>query len=307
MVKAHRPSTCYQFQLHWKKFQEYVRVKDIKLITKRVILAFLSHLFYVRQLSPKTVLVYRNALSLPLEHAFNIFTKDVEFGLLSRSFFLERPPVRHILPSWSLRKVLEFLKTPRFQDRSISLKDSLLKTLFLVALATGNRVSELSALRREGLAFSRDYSRVTCPVSPNFFFKNERLSRSPPNITFSALGPSSDPHPLCPVTSLRRYLRLSRTKGDNLAVFINPISRCNLKAPSLSQYLCSLINLAQPGKFPKGHDVRKMASSLAWARGIPLSTIVERAFWSSSNVFIKRYLTPLPSNPGQCVALNSID
>jgi hypothetical protein len=68
----------------------------------------------------------------------------------------KRPPSRTLLPSWSLSIVLKFLQGFPFIpiDKS-SLEAIALKTVFLVAITTARRVSELSALGR-----NPPYSRV---------------------------------------------------------------------------------------------------------------------------------------------------
>ena len=42
--------------------------------------------------NPKTILVYRCALKLPLQFACKINTTDPEFNLLSRAQFIKNPP-----------------------------------------------------------------------------------------------------------------------------------------------------------------------------------------------------------------------
>ena len=54
-------------------------------------------------------------------------------------------PIRSVTsPSWDLLKVLEFQKSPVFEPlHQASLRDLTRKTLFLTALASAKRVSEL--------------------------------------------------------------------------------------------------------------------------------------------------------------------
>ena len=64
----------------------------------------------------------------------------------------------------------------------------LMKTLFLVALATGNKVSELAAITRIAVLFTPDKGKVTIPIRPGFLYKNQFLAHSPPNIIIRALA-----------------------------------------------------------------------------------------------------------------------
>ena len=207
-----RPSTIKQYEIHWKSFQRFLHNKHIRIIDKNSVMKYLIFLFKIKKLSPKTILVHRNAISEPVRLAFNISTEDREFRMLSKNFFLKRPPPRHFMPNWSLQHVISFLKTRRFRAKNVTLLDRLKKTLFLVSLATGNRVSELAAMRRHGLAFSNDYRKVTIPVAQNFLYKNQSQDNAPPNIVIRALGPTEKPHLLCPVNNLRKYLAKTKKR-----------------------------------------------------------------------------------------------
>ena len=52
----------------------------------------------------------------------------------------------------------------------------------LIALASGNRVSELSAMNRTGLEHVTIFEKFTIPIMPGFLYKNYRLGRTSPNI-----------------------------------------------------------------------------------------------------------------------------
>ena len=66
---------------------------------------------------------------------------------IMRALFLQRPPVRKLLPSWSLPTVLEALSKAPFEPLAeASLRNLTIKTVFLVAIASGQRRSALHAL-----------------------------------------------------------------------------------------------------------------------------------------------------------------
>ena len=62
-----------------------------------------------------------------------------------------------------------------------------MKEMFLTALATGNRVSELAALSRASILVSPTNSQVTLPVCPGFLYKNQSISQTHPNIVVKDL------------------------------------------------------------------------------------------------------------------------
>ena len=301
-----RTSTNSQYEYCWKQFQKWLSSQDSLAVTKRSVLLYLLDLSKTRKLNPKTILVHRNALQLPLLHGFGISTKDQEFSMLARSQFLENPPQQRFIPNWNPNTVLAMLEQPRFETDTCATDDLLAKTLFLVALATGNRVSELAAMSRTAISFSQDVSEIVIPMRPGFLYKNQSQYRTPPNIVIRALWNEDDTnHLLCPVKALRRWLQISSNWGTE-AVFINPNSKKAMNRGSISLHLVKTINAAIPGAFAKAHDVRKISASLAWARGVSPHEITQFMFWTSSNTFIKKYLVPLKeARQTHCIAANS--
>ena len=92
--------------------------------------------------------------------------------------------------------------------------------IFLLALATGARVSELAALPREDefVVFSGDG--VTLFPNPNFLARNENPNiRRDPIFIHKLLLDSGTNHPLCLVEALRSYLEAtSSTKSFKIFV-----------------------------------------------------------------------------------------
>ena len=299
--RAFRSSTNSQYERCWRRFQSWLGQSDFTSINDSCVLQFLEFLFSRDQLSPKTVLTYRSAIKLPLKLGFNLLLDSQEFSLLSRAQFLARPPKRQLVPEWDINPVLDLLESPEFLNDSSSLENLLSKTIFLTALATGNRSSEITATRRDRISRIEGGRALRLAVKEGFLFKNQRMDRTPPDIVIKFLL-SGNPE-LCPARTLLRYL--DRTPSNESALLLHPISGRPLQRPSLALRLVRLVERASPGSHPKVHDLRKHAVSLAWARGVQPSDIVNAAFWSSSNVFIKRYLIPSSRLPRSCVALGS--
>ena len=153
LIHAHRGSASSQYEHTWKDFQGWLTANPNKPILKVTIIQYLNYLTTSRKLNPKTVLVYRNALHLPLLHGFNISTKDSEFFLLARAQFIQNPPLQRIIPHWNPNKVRSMLEQPQYLNSHISPNHLLMKTLFLTALTTGNRVSELAAFSQGAIMF----------------------------------------------------------------------------------------------------------------------------------------------------------
>ena len=294
---AHRRSTMDQYEHCWKDFQQWLTSNPTKPISKDSVLLYLNYLVQARRLSPKTVLVYRNALKLPLLHGFNIDTSDREFSLLARSQFLQNPPPKKLIPAWNPNKVLSMLEQPEFLNHRATPHRLLMKTLFLIALATGNRVSKIAAFTRVGSKILPGSKKAIIPVRPGFLYKNQTMDRSPPNIVIKALlNQDLTPNRLCPADSLHCWLALSDPWGID-AIFANPKSHKKMNRGAVSQLLVTTINQSQPGVLAKAHDIRKVSATFAWARGVPPHQIIQTMFWRSTSVFIDKYLVPLQTGP----------
>ena len=88
-------------------------------------------------------------------------------------------PIRSVTPpTWNLLKVLEFRKSPVFEPlHQASLRNLTRKTLFLIALASAKRVSELQALSRT-VSFSSSAAAVS--YVPEFIAKTVGCAAPPP-------------------------------------------------------------------------------------------------------------------------------
>ena len=118
------------------------------------------------------------------------------------------------------------------------------KTAFFLALATTNRVSELSAVIRNGKGTIRADAVLRLPLRPGFLFKNHREGRTPPPIEVHPL--SAGPRALCTVRSLRKYLRLT---GDVVSgpLFLNSRTSTPVLSSTVSKWLSEVIEEAGPG------------------------------------------------------------
>ena len=305
MIKAHRASTCRQYESGWKKFQSFVRINNISTFTPETLAAFATYVFHSKtKVSPATVSNAMVAIRDPISYGFGVEVDRRTWDLLRASFFNQRPPTPPEPPSWSLDKVLSLLQTPRFTTE-MSPADLLLKTIFLIAMATGHRVSQLAALLRtdQFMRFGPNDSSVTLAPKPLFLAKNEREGHRMSPVLVPAWMTPSGHHPLCPVAALRTYVSTT-SAFSGAELWANPTSLKALKTVGLATALVNLISSADPESKPKAHQVRKYASSLAFFRSFDVEQVRRAGQWSSSASFIHRYLQTHLSH-AQCVAMGS--
>ena len=93
------------------------------------------------------------------------------------SMELQRPRLTPILPQWDLGIVLEALSKPPYEPlREAFLKHLTLKTVFLLAMASGGKRTELQALvfDPQYIQFKPKGAGVTLYFTPEFTRKNQR-------------------------------------------------------------------------------------------------------------------------------------
>lgn len=179
---------------------------------------FLRHLFEDKDLSCATIRTYRSAVSTTLKAVSGLdFSDDPNLKCLMGAFFKQRPSVIPQVPAWNLAGVLHALTMSPFEPaHKAVLKFVAWKALFLLALASGKRRSELHALI-DDYERAKDWSSITLRPKPGFVAKSHTQNNSKGafiSMTIPALTIAGDEEDrrLCPVRALKWYL--SRTKAE---------------------------------------------------------------------------------------------
>ncbi len=129
-------------------------------------------------------------------------------------------------------------------------------------------------------------------------FRDQIITLSAFALSDFATGENPPLQPLCPVHALRVYVERTRQLRLSEQLFIcfggrnkgMPVSK-----QRLSHWIVDAIALAyssQNVECPTGlraHSTRGIASSYAWANGIPIEDICSAAWWASQNTFARFY------------------
>ena len=242
---------------------------------------------------------YRSMLSAVFRSVLPEISTSAVLHDLLRSFRVEAPIRSVTPPSWDLLKVLEFLKSSVFEPlHQASLRDLTRKTLFLTALASAKRVSELQALSRT-VSFSSSAAAVS--YVPEFLAKTESAVRPLPR-TFAIQSLSDfaaglpDEMLLCPVRALSEYVaRTSRFVNRPRRLFVSSRSLSRAMSKNGISYLLREVIVHSGASSndvaaPKAHSIRGIATSSAFFKNWSLSSVLEAASWRSSTVFTSFYL-----------------
>ena len=311
-----RPSTNRMYDDRWCRFARWAAGQGVDPLnpTAAQVASFLFDLFDTHGLSPQTVKGYRTCISSVLNRTGK--TRVVLHRAISdmiASMELQRPRATPVLPQWDLGVVLEALNKPPYEPlREASFKHLTLKTVFLLAMASAGRRSELHALRfdQNYIQFKPKGAGVTLYFSPEFMRKNQKPNQvnDPWYIPAIPTGKPEFGAPNCPVRALRYYHRYltehPELRKDRRRLFV-PIKDNNagkeLSAPSISRWICTTIvdshAAIQDSKnlsgSVKAHEVRAVATSLQLFNKADLHSVMKAGRWSSGGTFTSFYLRDL--------------
>ena len=307
-----RGSTRSVYEAKWAIFTKWCvtnqvgfRAPPVKSVTD-----FLLYLFEDRKLQPSTIDGYRSAIADKLGNSTLSISKDENLTRLLDSFHRDRPKGRRGIPCWNLSLVLHQLTKAPFEPiKEASLKCLTFKTVFLLALGSGKRRSEIHAWQNKNIRHQSDWSKVSLYPSPSFLSKNQLAKEGPDSVApvvIPALAPTLDrslksDRSLCPVRALHYYLdKTSGLRQNKELVFVcfkKGFDR-DISPATISSWIKQTVILcyelsdqeAHTLHQVKAHDVRAFAASKAFQSGVSLEQILAACHWKSHNTFTQFYL-----------------
>ena len=306
-LSAKRPSTRVVYDTRWQAFSDWCLEKQVEptSCSLPVVLDFLQSLVR-RGRAVNTVRGYVSALSS--RHALVQVGRDlVPLGSAPpvrtwlRGLSKQHPPPTVRVPAWELEVVLSALSSPPFFPlHSCDLKHLTLRTVFLVAIISAKRASELHALRHD-TSFRRP-SEFVLFADEAFLPKVATAWHRNKPVVVGAIPDDAEGvlRKLCAYRSLVEYI--DRTKGlygdaRPPQLFLcygdakagRPVSKQRVSTwlKEVVHYSYSLQGLPSPSV--QGHDTRRQATSWAHVAGVDPGVICEAATWSSSSTFARFY------------------
>ena len=276
---------------------------------------FFLFLFHERKLQVSTIKGYRSSIIQALIKGGREDLKNTdEITSLVQSLGRERPDPGPRCPSWDLEFVLWSLSEAPFEPiSSASLKYVSWKALFLLLLASGARRSEVHAIDYKTVEHDADWTWVVLKPVPGFLYKTQvsrtGMVKKPKVIAFSGLqelcshGMEAE-RTLCPIRALRQYLHLTggrRGPGvrslflsyDETRHHYKPVHK-NTLSSWVRKTLQHCYKNASDGAArligARAHDLRGMATTLAFHRNAEMEEILQAGSWANPNTFISHYL-----------------
>ena len=300
-----RGSTRSVYEAKWTIFTKWCITNKVDFTAPPInsVADFLMYLFEDRKLQPSTIDGYRSAIADKLGNPSLNISKDENLTRLLDSFHRDRPKGRRGIPSWNLSLVLHQLTKAPFEPlKDASMKHLTFKTIFLLALGSGKRRSEIHAWQQKNIRHQSDWSKVSLYPSPSFLSKNQLAKEGPDSVApvvIPALAPTLDKslksdRSLCPVRALRYYL--DRTSGRIWSWSLSPSKKGfdkDISPATIYSWIKQTVILcyelsdhqAHTLHQVKAHDVRAFAVSKAFQSGVSLEQILSACHWKSHNTF----------------------
>ena len=212
-----RSSTRAVYKSKWSNFTKWCQSHEVDFRSRSVnqIAEFLLYLFKERNLQPSTIEGYRTAIANMVGNDKLNIIADENLTRLLDSFHRDKPKGRRGIPAWNLSLVLNQLTKAPFEPlRKASLKHLTFKTVFLLALGSAKRRSEIHAWLYKNIRHQENWSQVSLYPSPSFLSKNQLARDGPASVAavvIPALAPTldrslSEDRSLCAVRALRHCL-----------------------------------------------------------------------------------------------------
>ena len=299
LIFCRRLSTRLNYQARWGTYRKWCRDFGHRSSSPSIakIAEFLTYMFKRKGAALTTIKGYRAMLSAVFKFPLPEISTSPILKDLIRSFEISAPRPLFPPPPWDLDKVLQYLSGPPFELLArASFLDKTKKALFLLAMATAKRVSELQAL---SFSVSFQGEDLVLYYDPFFRAKTESVANPlPRSVIVPSLSDFAGDLPervQCPARAIK-FLRKAARSASHIPsrLFVSPqnLERAMSKN-AMSFYLRQLIvdsGAVSTSRLPRAHDIRGIATSLNYYSNLSLSNLMQVATWKSNRVFASRYL-----------------
>lgn len=307
ILSSRRDSTVRIYNHTWKFFDKWcaARGMDPLLADHRAILEFLQD-GLDKGLKPATLRRQVAALDSVLSILSSVtFSRHPLIGKFLKGAAAKSPPQRHRFPTWDLNVVLRALTKPPFEPiQEVGLKWLRWKTIFLVAITSARRISELGALscHPDLCIFHKD--KVVLRTDPSFVPKVSSRFHLSQELALPSFCPrpqhrlEREWHTLDVRRALKTFLNRTKDLRRSEHLFIN-VSPPNLGGRMSTQAIGTAIRSCISEAYkatrrvpPEGitaHSTRSAATSTALVNRASIEDICKAALWSSVSTFIRHY------------------
>lgn len=310
LLLSRKPSTQKIYLKVWKKFQVWCGESRFSLEQPNIslILDFLQDGLDLG-LSPNTLRVQVSALSALYDTSLSQVTWVSRF--LNAADRL-RPRIKNLCPPWNLNWVLNALTAAPFEPLAeIPIRLLTLKTIFLVAITSARRVSELQALSIQDPFLVVQEDKLVFRLDPSFLPKVvSQFHRSQDIIVPSFCANPKNSleqkfHNLDVRRAVLQYIQATQPWRVDKNLFIQFFGKNRGKKAaksSISRWIRSAIceaytavsKVAPEGL--KAHSTRALSTSWAQKASASLEQICKAATWKNVHTFSRHYRLDVMAN-----------
>ena len=315
-LKLHKKSSTRQYQSIWTKFLKFIRKNSIthQSVTVATICNFLAFEASQNRKQYRTLSAYRCALRLPILWSCKLDINCSTSEQFLRGLFNYNPPNKASpMPLWNLNVLLEFLQSPKFEPLEHAQYSCLVqKTLCLILLASGRRISEVANISRSSQLTSSGKA-IELHWVPGFTPKHFGAGFRPtcPSIAYLATDASTD-LTLCPIRAYRIFLDRSSSwkqsnEGNDSVLWTSPKHSSPMSINQLTKLFIGLVKDSQNSyglSLPRSigpHQMRKLAASLSHLVGQDENTVRTNMGFSSVTILRKNYVAKTQTPKLACV------
>ena len=270
---------------------------------------FLVDMVNTNKFMPDTLEGVKSCICSTIKVATGVdLVRNVELSAIMAKFHLDCPREKFEVPDWNLCLVLNSLMEYPYEPiRKASLKHLTYKTVFLVGMACAGRIADLHALDFRKVWHDNEWRHVWLEPNSLSMAKTQKDNKPSSQKQFKLtnlrefVGPREKDAWLCPVRALRVYMDRTKDmrKGKKcLFVSLQPNRQGDITRQSINIWIRNTIRLAYAlaGRNTENlgratnHEIRSVASSLAYERSMSLNTLMRACHWKHANTFTSYYL-----------------
>ncbi|XP_063442143.1 uncharacterized protein LOC134722452 [Mytilus trossulus] len=304
---ARKQSTQTVYNARLKIFDSWCQERGINPSTSTVpeIAEFLMFLHTVKNFKPSTLAGYKSAIAL-IHSSKDRISINMDLCNLIKGLYNINPPIRQLAPNWDLPLVLQVLtKTPFEPLEEAELKYLTLKTVFLMALASAARVSEIHSFTINDKHFRKEQRGIRLLPNMQFLAKTQTLNKPwEPVFIPKFENYATDPKDLllCPCRALLAYIKRTEVLRKSQRLFVTYQKNHHVEASknSIARWIVNTVKYAYEHadtdtlQFVRAHDTRKLSTSWALFNGLSSQEILRAAHWSNETTFTSYDLKDVP-------------
>lgn len=309
MANARKTSTQTVYDARLRIYNGWCKEQGVNPITTSIpeLAEFFMYLFNVRKCKPQTIAGYKSAIAIIHQNGSSIGINSELLSLL-KGLFNKYPSTRQLTPNWNLPLVLLALTKHPFEPlESADLKFLTLKTVFLVAIASASRVSEIHSLSLDDGHFRLERKGIKMLPNMEFLAKTQTMNRPWEPIyipAFDSYATDSEDLKLCPCRALKIYINRTKSirKSNRLFVTYQQNNHKEASKDSIARWIVSMVRFAYDNaesetlKIVRAHDTRRLSTSWALFCGASANDILRAAHWASETTFTSFYLKDVPDH-----------